>query len=126
MILTRFRDTLETCGLEDLGYQGPDCTWSGTRAGGAKVRCRLDRVVANQVWQQLFPWCKVMVRNGPLSDHCALVLHCLSKQVIQKHKRSFRLEHMWFFHADFSNEVSQIWRADVYGASSVLECIANL
>lgn len=54
--MNRFRDTFESCGLEDLGYQGPDYTWAGTRTGGVKVRCRLDRVVANQLWQQIFPW----------------------------------------------------------------------
>lgn len=59
--MTIFWETLEICGLEDLGYQGPNYTWARTRAGGAKVRCRLDRTTANQQWQKLFPWSKVLV-----------------------------------------------------------------
>lgn len=106
--MARFQETLEFYGLKDLGYQGPDYTWVGMRTSGIKVRCRLDRAAANQRWQQLFPWAKVEVRNGPLLDHCAIILHCLTKQPIERGRRPFKFEHMWLLHGDFSNEVSRI------------------
>lgn len=87
--MARFQETLETCGLEDLSYQGPDYTWTGNRTGGAKVRCRLDRAVANHQWQKLFPRSKVLVHNDPLSDPCAIILHCLTKQSTERGRRPF-------------------------------------
>lgn len=75
--MARFHDALDSCGLEDLDYQGPDYTWASTRLGGGYVRCLLDKVVASHHLQQLFPWSKVIVCNGPLSNHCALILQCL-------------------------------------------------
>lgn len=124
--MTGFRDTLEICGLEDLGFQGPSYTWADIRASGVKVRCRLDRKVANPHWQQLFLWTKVVVRNGSLSDHCSLILHCLRRQPAQRGQRPFRFEHMWFRHADFMNVVNRIWRDGAASAGSVTSQIAML
>lgn len=41
-----FRDTLETCGLVDLGFVGVPFTYDNKRAGARNVRVRLDRAVA--------------------------------------------------------------------------------
>lgn len=50
--------------LEDMGYQGLDFTWVRTRASGLRIRCQLDWVLANQHWQHLFMWSRVVVRMG--------------------------------------------------------------
>jgi hypothetical protein len=45
-----FKDTLSFCDLHDLGFCGLPFTWDNGRVGGANVRVRMDRVVANQAW----------------------------------------------------------------------------
>lgn len=59
-----FKDALDYCDLEDLGYQGPSFTWSGVRAGGVRVSCRVDRVAADGRWQEAFPSSQVLVKNN--------------------------------------------------------------
>ena len=41
-----FRDTLEICGLVDLGFSGIPFAYDNLRAGAANVKVRLDRATA--------------------------------------------------------------------------------
>lgn len=74
--MERFHEALTHCKRDDMGFQGPKLTWAGVRADGARIRCRLDRVVADNRWQDVFPRSQVLVENTNLSDHCAVVLYC--------------------------------------------------
>jgi hypothetical protein len=49
-----FRDTLEICGLVDLGFNGLPYTYDNKRKGRQNVRVRLDRVVADNQWRNIF------------------------------------------------------------------------
>lgn len=59
--MAAFRDTINFCELDDIGYQGLGYTRAGMKAGGAKIQCHLNRVLANQQWQDIFSWSKVVV-----------------------------------------------------------------
>jgi hypothetical protein len=53
---------LEDCQLCDLGFKGVKYTWSNGRFGGEFTKERLDRVVANSEWRNLWgdvtgSWC---------------------------------------------------------------------
>lgn len=50
-----FRDTLDICGLSDLGYTGINWTFEKKVAGGTYTRVRLDRCVATPEWLLAFP-----------------------------------------------------------------------
>ncbi|KAK2661255.1 hypothetical protein Ddye_007788 [Dipteronia dyeriana] len=41
--LAEFREALENCSLEDMGFAGPNFTWSNKKEGSASVLERLDR-----------------------------------------------------------------------------------
>lgn len=116
-----FQETIEYCGLDDIGFKGPKFTWEGIRAGGAKIRCRLDRVLTNQNGQCLFPLSEVVVQNGPLSDQCALILHCRSKAAGSMGSKPFRFESMWLRHSDLQREVSKCWNVNSYGDGSIVQ-----
>ncbi|XP_073357949.1 uncharacterized protein [Aegilops tauschii subsp. strangulata] len=47
-----FREVLEDCSLQDLGFSGVPFTWDNRQAGGANVKARLDRAVANAEFLQ--------------------------------------------------------------------------
>ncbi|MBA0620387.1 hypothetical protein Godav_006107 [Gossypium davidsonii] len=49
-----FREALEECLLEDLGYLGVWFTWERGNLPETNIRERLDRGVANDKWRQLF------------------------------------------------------------------------
>lgn len=103
-----FREALDFCKLENLGCMGPKFTWIGQRAGGVTIKCRLDRIVANERWQEYFPNSTVKAQNGPLSDHCSLILDSKRARTCQKKKRIQRFESMWFCHPRFQEQVTHI------------------
>ena len=53
--MANFREALSDCSLMDLGFIGSEFTWSNNREDELLVRVRLDRGVASQTWQTLFP-----------------------------------------------------------------------
>jgi endonuclease/exonuclease/phosphatase family metal-dependent hydrolase len=64
-----FRDMLETCELVDLGFSGLPYTYDNKRRGRANVKVRLDRVVADNRWRNLFADAKFEHKVSPCSDH---------------------------------------------------------
>ncbi|KAI7988460.1 Uncharacterized protein LOK49_LG13G02233 [Camellia lanceoleosa] len=55
--------------LADMGFVGPIFTWSNNRDGNDLVRERLDRGLANDAWQSLFPHAKVYTMACTSSGH---------------------------------------------------------
>ncbi|KAF8107891.1 hypothetical protein N665_0116s0096 [Sinapis alba] len=49
-----FQTMLENCGMLEIPYKGNSFSWVGNRRSG-KVKCKLDRAVANKEWHSLFP-----------------------------------------------------------------------
>jgi len=62
--MDNFRDALQECGVEDLGFEGDRFTWRNNnhRIEGY-IRERLDRAVANHEWLEMFPNVKIINRD---------------------------------------------------------------
>ena len=90
-----FRDTLEVCGLVDLGFSGVPHTYDNKRAGSANVKVRLDRAVATNTWRNLFPHYSVKHVVSPCSDHLAIVVRGEPKESNVGKKRCKQYEIMW-------------------------------
>ncbi|XP_073360371.1 uncharacterized protein [Aegilops tauschii subsp. strangulata] len=95
-----FRDTIDTCGLADIGYQGTPWTFEKRVTGGTYTRVRLDRCVASPEWSLAFPSAKLEHKNTASSDHAATLL-TLADDAFNVRPRSFRYELMWERHPDF-------------------------
>ena len=76
-LMESFQDTLEACGLSDLGFKGPQYTWSNCQEGSDLIKERLDRVVANRSWCELFREAAVWVGMAISSDHVLITLHAM-------------------------------------------------
>ena len=67
--MQQFRDSLDFCGLKDLGFSGLPYTWSNRRFDGQMIWVRLDRAVALADWMLKFPSVRVHHVPGYSSDH---------------------------------------------------------
>ncbi|KAL5823208.1 hypothetical protein ACOSQ4_021108 [Xanthoceras sorbifolium] len=74
-LLLNFREALDACGLQDLGFEGPLFTWCNGRVGNAFVQERLDRYVCSRDWLSLFPASYVQHLDFWKSDHRPILLH---------------------------------------------------
>ena len=90
-----FRESLSKCGLFDLGFVGQRFTWCNERFGEQRTLLRLDRMVANSSWSELYPEARVYHRSMSSSDHCLLYLSL--KNILPKKpvKKRFQFEAMW-------------------------------
>lgn len=90
-----FQQTLEFCGLTDLGFVGPKFTWSNCQEGDAFIKERLDRRVANFAWKNFFPEAEIAVEATICSDHLPLYLHLTKPHKHNHRKPRFFYEASW-------------------------------
>ena len=90
-----FRETLNACGLYDLGFVGQRYTWCNGRFGDQCTLIRLDRIVANDAWRTKFPEALVYHVSMTASDHCLLALSLKRSRIQRKRHKRFFFEAMW-------------------------------
>lgn len=115
--MSAFRETLSRCGLFDLGFVGPRFTWCNGRFGEQCTLIRLDRMVTNEAWSQVFP--DVKVHHVPMSssDHCLLALFLKKDQQRIEGKKHFFFKAMWTREEECKEMVELAW--DPYRDDSV-------
>ncbi|KAL5540368.1 hypothetical protein UlMin_043037 [Ulmus minor] len=76
-LLRNFRDAMEYCNLADLGFRGPKFTWCRGNNNANFIQERLDRMLGNSGWSDMFP--NSIVHHLRLwgSDHRPLLIEVL-------------------------------------------------
>ena len=114
--MVNFNEIINSCGLRDLGYNGPKFTWNYERADGVRIHERLDRALATLEWVRLFPLVKLYHLSSPVSNHAPLVLRMVLNPWGRKQKKLFRFESMWLKDQRCKQVVNDAWQK---GLSSV-------
>ncbi|XP_073353532.1 uncharacterized protein [Aegilops tauschii subsp. strangulata] len=65
-----FRETVDQCNFQDLGYNGIPFTWDNRQEGTANVKVRLDRFLADPAFIQMYLDNSVKHIPSPRLDHC--------------------------------------------------------
>lgn len=73
-------DFMSLAQLIDLDFNGLAFTWRGSR-NGELVEERLDKALANQLWQFMWPNTCVTHETVLGSDHCPFIVQCDPRQV---------------------------------------------
>jgi hypothetical protein len=106
-----FHDTLDTCGLSDIGYVGDPFTWHR----GA-MRERLDRGIANASWSQMQTDAALLHLEYNHSDHRVLLLDTeYYKATPINGSKQNRFEAKWFKEEGFTDIVQEKWQASDQG-----------
>ena len=105
-----FQTTLEDCKLMDLRCRGQKFTWNNGREGKEFIKERLDKVVANEAWCNVFPKVDINVKEELSSDHCPIfvTLHDEFKRRRQPH--IFRHEARWAREENYSEVIKTSWQ----------------
>ena len=107
--MRNFRECLNEYGLFDLGFVGQRFTWCNGRFGEQRTLVRLDRVVADERWMELFPEAQVQHFSMSASDHCLLALFLRKKKPIKPTKRRFMFEEMWVRDNSCRGIIESVW-----------------
>ncbi|XP_042950258.1 uncharacterized protein LOC122282367 [Carya illinoinensis] len=108
--MERFREALDECELGDLGFVGSRFTWCNKREGRSFIKERLDRVLGNTAWPNLFDTTMVHVLPVENSDHTPLLVSCFHHQ--EEHitkKKLFRYEAFWSKRQESKDIVHRAW-----------------
>lgn len=110
-----FREALDHHNLRDVHYKGHPFTWSNGRVNGF-IEERLDRVVANPVWHDMFKDAVVDTIIWDSSGHYPICVHFgqspKSKfRYFPSFKKIFRFEAKWGQVDNFDHILNDFWAA---------------
>ncbi|KAL0344528.1 UNVERIFIED_CONTAM: hypothetical protein Sradi_4284100 [Sesamum radiatum] len=108
--MQKFRNSLLSCGLSDLGFQGSPFTWTNRHPHPHTVHERLDRACVSQGWSQLFPDASVTHLHVNCSDHKALLVRLEDTPIFSSHRsRPWRFEAAWLHSDQCEQIVAKSW-----------------
>ena len=93
--MMRFVETIDYCGLKDMGFIGPCFTWLYQKKDGTQIRERLDRALATNEWIERFPMARLYHLTSSASDHSPLLLRFTNKRRRRRPRWLFRFEKKW-------------------------------
>ena len=107
--MKNFTNTLNWCGLCDMGFVGPRFTWLYQSVDGGQIRERLDKAVASQAWGARFKEARVYHLSNSALDHSPLSLHFFLKQKKQFQRKIFKFKSMWLKDPKCEDIVKNAW-----------------
>lgn len=114
-------DTINGCGLQDVGFVGPKFTWLYQREDGVQIWERLDRALATTKWLNLFPLAKLYHLTSLASDHSPLSLHLERRPRKRKLGKVFRFESMQLQDSRCEEVVHEAWDEGLGGCRIKLD-----
>ncbi|XP_059281287.1 uncharacterized protein LOC132034982 [Lycium ferocissimum] len=108
-----FAFCVNSCDLFDMGFKGSPYTWWNGRAAEDCIFKRLDRIMVNSHFQEVFPQIEVehLTRTG--FDHSPLLLSY--GEIAINMKKPFRFLNFWIQHESFKEVVKQHWQTKFVG-----------
>ncbi|XP_062104157.1 uncharacterized protein LOC133815319 [Humulus lupulus] len=130
-LMRNFKQALSDCDLVDLGFSGPKFTWCNRHKDSTFTQVRLDRMLGNLKWFDLFPSFSVSHLSFWGSDHRPVhVQFNHTNEGIKGHvllKSRFHFETVWEEDEECGNIISSAWNSGVgYNFETLATKIANV
>ncbi|KAL5541281.1 hypothetical protein UlMin_042503 [Ulmus minor] len=135
-LLRNFREAIEYCNLADLGFRGPKFTWCRGNNNSNFIQERLDRMLENSGWSDMFP--NSIVHHLRLwgSDHRPLLIEVLKDGEVSSLGRSlrrgrFHFEEAWADEPECRDTILKHWKEQTAGnleevANKLHQCASDL
>lgn len=104
---------MQCCNMQDIKSVGNFYTWNNKQQGYARVYCKLDRVLSNQAWLDLYPSAEACFQNEGDFDHTPVVISVYEEG--SKGRSPFKYFTMWRLSPNFEECVRRAWSVDVQG-----------
>ena len=108
-----FRDVLDECGFQDLGFSGNKFTWCNAHGEGHTVWERLDRAVGLVEWMDMFTASKVAHLECGTLDHKPLMIFLAG--IPKKSNKRWRFKQMWMEDVGCKEVVENAWAHNSQG-----------
>jgi hypothetical protein len=108
--MNNFSETLAYCNLMDLGNRGHFFTWNNGQEGGSFTQERLDRVVANSTWCEMFQVVDIANEVATSSDHTPFFITINGGPVRRRQNRRFFYAAEWGMEKECKQIIKQVWR----------------
>jgi hypothetical protein len=109
-LTNKFRHTINRLGLHDMPLIGRKFTWCNQQE--RSVMARLDRLLYNNAWEEVYPISDLLPLGSNISDHCPLLLTC---SAARPRSHIFRFENFWCKLPGFFETVKLAWEGVVPG-----------
>lgn len=103
-------DILLQVSLADLKWRGVKFTWSNCSAGLARIQCKLDRVLVNDLWVQEFSDSEAQFLPPLASDHSLGLVRVVRSAPV---RRTFKFFNVWIKQPGFMEVVRAAWAQEV-------------
>ncbi|XP_056685457.1 uncharacterized protein [Spinacia oleracea] len=107
-------DCMQECGMNDIKCVGNLFTWNNKQQGAARVFSKLDRIMGNVAWQNVYSSAEVCFMSEGQYDHCPSLLTVLPGVVVGK--KPFKYFTMWKNSLVFQDSVSAPWNTTFVGS----------
>ncbi|KAJ8446645.1 hypothetical protein Cgig2_002807 [Carnegiea gigantea] len=108
----KFKHWIENNGLIDLGYSGPEFTWTRRNSIETRKYARLDRALCNPTWRTRFQEGAVQHLLQNYSNHSPLLISTHGFMPVPERAKPFCFQLAWTSHEDFDQEVQKLWKED--------------
>ncbi|XP_050212592.1 uncharacterized protein LOC126664301 [Mercurialis annua] len=110
-----FTTFMECMEFRDLGFAGPPFTWSNRRNYPNSIKVRLDRALANEEWQALFPGAEVHHLSDLGSDHRPILIKTDPQRL--NYSRKFFFDKRWGAKPAVLKIIEESWNQNVRGST---------
>ncbi|XP_038996529.1 uncharacterized protein LOC120121165 [Hibiscus syriacus] len=108
-----FQEVTHELDLQDHPFIGPLFTWSNKQTNTFLAR-KLDRVLVNPTWINVFQKSFVEFLAPGVSDHC-MAFTWLDKEIPTNRPKPFKFFNFWTLHPNFLREFNQSWQTEFHG-----------
>jgi len=119
--MAEFNDFMNACCLVDLRYTGCYYSWSNKRTNSEDfIERKLDRVIINNEWLDIFPASHAHFHPPGISDHSPIVVDC--GQQMKRKGLPFKFYNYWTTMDNYDNVIAEAWSMHVEGTPQFQLC----